>query len=527
MKALLIGVACAAALFGRKFYDDDPLPRDPPPLFVSKANPRAISDIYDLLSHTFAMPGEKNLPGRAVPAQDVNTVGEVLAGPWYEKRHAARRMTPTELRAGAGASSAPADGAWSVISGKAEGVTPGFLIEDVRQRRYFLKFDPLPYPELATSADVIGARFFYALGYHTPENYIVRFTESRLRLRSGATFRDHRGRKRELTAKDVREILLRVPRTREGGFRACASLLLTGTPLGPFRYFGTRSDDPNDTIEHEHRRSLRGLDVFAAWLGHDDSRAINTLDTLVEENGRRYIRHHLIDFGSVFGSASNGPNSPKSGFEPLFCWKNTAREFFTLGAWLPQWTRVRYPDLPSVGRFSAEYFDPAKWTPEYPNPAFANRLPEDNFWAAEQVMSFSDEDIRTLVSTGEYTDAAAAEYLASILIARRDLIGKRWLSQPLALSRFRIEDNRVVFDDLAVRYRFAAKPPAYHFEWSVFDNHNERSTRLTDAGTVSIPETAAPYLAMNITAGNESRRVTVYLKRTPPLHRIVGIERVL
>src|SRR5690606_23620379 len=102
-----------------------------------------------------------------------------------------------------------------------------------------------------------------------------------------------------MTSGDVRAILSRIPRRPDGLIRCLASRYLKGQPLGPYRYDGTRSDDPNDVTRHEHRRDLRGLYVFASWLGHDDSRSINSLDMLVEEDGNKFIKHHLIDFGSI------------------------------------------------------------------------------------------------------------------------------------------------------------------------------------------------------------------------------------
>ena len=63
--------------------------------------------------------------------------------------------------------------------------------------------------------------------------------------------------------------------------------------------------------------------------------------------------------------------------------------------------RAKYPDLPSVGRFESETFDPEEWTPLYELAPFANRLPDDTFWAARQVMAFTDEDIRAIVEIGE------------------------------------------------------------------------------------------------------------------------------
>ena len=73
----------------------------------------------------------------------------------------------------------------------------------------------------------------------------------------------------------------------DGTYRVVASKGISGKDVGPFRYYGTRPDDPNDIHPHEHRRELRAMRVFGAWLNHDDSRAINTRDFLQDAGGRQ------------------------------------------------------------------------------------------------------------------------------------------------------------------------------------------------------------------------------------------------
>ncbi|MGH9785045.1 MAG: hypothetical protein ACRD88_12770 [Terriglobia bacterium] len=523
-------LAGSAQLGARKFYADDPLRKVPPPRPVESALSRKLSEYYDFFSNTFADPGERHTPVRMIPAQEVNTLGEVPDSSWYTSRHYPNRMSLEELARGAGGADAPSlDGPWTVVAAKAEGITPGFTIVDSRRRRYVMKFDPLSNPEIATAADVIISKFFHALGYFVPDNYIVEFDREQLVLGEDVLLRDSLGRERPMSERDLTEILWNVPLTPNGEYRGVASFYLTGRPLGPFRYYGTRKDDPNDVVPHEHRRDLRGLSVFCAWLGHDDSRSINTLDMLVEESGLRHIRHHLIDFGSTLGSASTGPNSPRSGHEYLFSWKPAIVQFFTFGMLVPSWARANYPDLPSVGRFEWEKFDAARWVSEYRNAAFSNRLPDDEFWAAKQIMAFTDEEIRAIVRTGRYSDPEAERWIVESLIARRDKIGRAFLPKVLPLDRFAVENGRLVFEDLGERYNLPSSRN-YRIQWSRFDNEAETNAPLDGETNFSLPrqvEGAATgeYFAAEIRADDPKKVVTVYLRKQTGQVEVVGIER--
>ena len=524
-----------------KFRLDDPLRVEPPPLPVTSAKVRNVSDVYDVFLNTFASPAEPQpKAGPPLPAQGVNTLGEVIDTAWYVGRHYFQPTSVEDLMRGPGNATPPADGPWTVVSAKNEGITPGFTIRDSKGELYVMKFDPMSNPEIASAADVISSKIFYALGYHVPENYIVRFDRSRLELGEDARFVDRTGRRRKMSRQDLADVLVKVPRDAEKNYRAIASRYLVGKPVGPRLYHGARRDDPNDTVLHEHRRDLRGFRVFCAWLDHDDSRAINSLDMIIDEGGIPFIKHYLVDFGSTLGSATNGPNSPRSGFEELFSWKSSAREFFTLGLYVPHWAKAQYPKLPSVGRFEYQLFDPETWTPEYHNPAFSNMLPDDAFWAARQVMAFTDEQIGAMVKTGELSDSRAAEWLTKCLIERRNKIGRVFLSKVLPLDRFAVQDGTLSFVDLtptpgppATSQRAKSAPTTtgqgrlsrqYQVQWAEFDNSTGAHTPIRSEG-LTIPGTSAAYIVATISADDPKKSVHVYLRRQSGNWEIAGIDR--
>ncbi len=525
MRRLILIACLAGPLAAQRFYVDDPLDKEPPPLSVGDLLSRKLSDYYDLFSNQFGDVGERQPRGGApIRALGVNTLGEPMDGGWYQKRHYYHRLSREELVRGPGTENPPSvAGKWTIVAAKSEGVTPGFAIVDSEKRFYYVKFDPPSNPEMATAADSIGARFFYALGYYVPENYIVRFRADQLQLSPDVQVEDATGRKRAMTKDDVARLLRKVPVGADGQYRATASRSVVGKPIGPPRYHGTRSDDPNDIAPHEHLRVLRGLQVFCAWLDHDDSRAINNLDTVVTENGVSFVRHYLLDFGSALGSATNRANSPRSG-DYFFTWKSSAAQLFTLGFMPPYWAFARYPDHPSVGLIESKVFDPEKWVPEYPNPSFTNRLPDDEFWAAKQVMAFTDQDIEAVVSTGQFSDSKAAAYLAQCLRERRDKIGMAYFAKVLPFDRFQVQSGRLAWDDLSQQHGFGVVGNV-QVHWARFDNQTGIRTPLPDAKGARVPAMDG-YLAAELSAPSRPRQtVIVYLRQNGQEASVVGVDR--
>jgi hypothetical protein len=508
-------------LLAQRFYPDDPLNREPAPLPVAHARARQINDYFDFFANTFNLFDREEIRHHdPAPSEAVNTLGEAPDSAWFTNRIGSRPMSQDELVRGPDAGHAPAAGQWTIVSAKNEGVTPGLVFRDAAGRKYFLKFDPKSNPEMATAVDVIGAKFYYALGYNVPENYIVHFRREQLALDPKSTIKDATGRKRAMTQDDLDRILDKVPRNREGEYRGMASFTIPGDLLGPFRYTGTRSDDPNDIVPHERRRDLRGLYVFCAWLNHTDAKSINSLDSLVQENGLRYVKHYLIDFGDLMGSDSDEPKDPYRGHEFVFQPGPALKQLVSFGLYVPEWMRADYPHIPAIGNFEYATFDPERWRSNYQNPAFELRTPGDTYWAAKKVMAFTDDDIRAIVATGQYSDPRAAEWAERCLIERRNRIGRAFFNDVLPLDNFAVREGKLAFEDLAVKYGFQPAR-SYSVQWSVFDNLTSRKTAIPGATTFDAPRSAEPYLAAVIQAGDARKTVTVYLRD----NEVVGIDR--
>ena len=192
-------------------------------------------------------------------------------------------------------------------------------------------------------------------------------------------------------------ILERVAKNSDGTYRVVAGRLLPGKVLGGYLFQGTRPDDPNDVVPHEHRRDLRALRVFGAWTNLTDLKAANTLDTLVPENGRMVVKHYLQDVGSTFGMCNELYEWDLS-YEHFYQGDTTRKRLFSFGFALSPWQTIPYKEYyPSVGKFEGDEFDPKKWRPQTPTTAYMEARDDDAFWAARRIAAFSDDLIRAAV----------------------------------------------------------------------------------------------------------------------------------
>jgi hypothetical protein len=422
---------------------------------------------------------------------------------------------------------------------KTSGAHPGFTARDARGATWFLEFDPPYYPEGATAAVAVATKIFWALGYNQVESYLTTFDPKRAEFDPKATLRRPSGKRTPFTQDDVNAILERVARRKDGTYRVIAGRLIPGKILGNFRYEGTRPDDPNDLVPHEHRRELRALRVFGAWTNLTDLKVANTLDALATVGGRSVVKHYLQDVGSTFGMC-NELHEWDLSYEHFYQTDTTRRRLFSFGFALSPWQTIDYVEYPSVGKFEGDRFDPRAWRPQTPTTAYMETRADDAFWAARRVAAFTDDLIRAAVHTGEFSDPAAETYLGDVLIKRRNKITSLYLTAVNPVVSPRLDGGgRLTFDNAAFAAGVAAVPVTYRASWSLFDNAtgNTRPLANTESSTTTIdppatlPTSSGSMIAVDISADSKPyptwrQPVRTHFRREGGGWKLVGLERL-
>jgi hypothetical protein len=438
----------------------------------------------------------------AGPAVNVNALDEVPDSSWFENRLGKRAMSAAEVSKGSCSDKvldpAMPDGSWLIDHGKDNGANPGFRVNIPGLGKFMLKTDPVEEPDRATGATSVSSRIYHAVGYYSPCDSVVYFRPSLLKLKPGLRVTNNQGVTKAFDQAALEKILHSASH-RNGLVRMVASAWLPGKPLGPYTYEGKRSDDPNDVIPHEDRREVRAGRLVAAWLNHFDSREQNTMDVFMasdpkNKNGPGFVRHYIIDMGDSFGSMwALDSISRRLGFAYALDFPYVAEDFLTLGAVERPWERA---ELSSgvFNYFSSRDFDPELWRGEYPNPAFGRMTEGDGAWMARILARFTDEFVAAAVAVGKY-DPASERYLTTTLIARRDIILRRYLTRLSPLSDVRVDGDVLTALDLA-RQTHTVPNEGLSARARIY-----RGADYTDAGRLAVSVGLDATVRVNLTHG--------------------------
>jgi hypothetical protein len=251
--AIFTGVVSTAT---PHFYPDDPIAREPESQDASKTQPYFRGSLFEMATNLFITADYKP---SGLRAQNINTIDEVPDSNWFTNRIGSTSVRIDDLVRGPNVGTPPDPSHWTLTREKTAGAHPGFTARDAKGETWFLEFDPTYFPEGATGAVAVATKIFWALGYNQVESFLTTFDPARVDFDPNATLRRPSGARTRFTKDDMNSILERVARRPDGTYRVIAGRQLSGRILGGFQYDGTRPDDPNDVVPHEHRRELRAL----------------------------------------------------------------------------------------------------------------------------------------------------------------------------------------------------------------------------------------------------------------------------
>jgi hypothetical protein len=254
------------------------------------------------------------------------------------------------------------------------------------------------------------------------------------------------------------------------------------------------------------------------------------------------VRHFLQDVGSTFGTGALGPREFDEGWENIYEGGRAMQRLLLFGFPIRPWHRANYSKNRAIGRFEGSAFDPAEWKPRVPAAALRHARADDTFWAARRVAAFTDEMIRTVVKTGQYSDAAAEKLLGDVLIQRRNKIAAHYLKAVNPLVDLSLgADGRLRYRNAAVDAGVAsASTGGYRVTWANFDNATGSTTPLgapvTASGLeaqapVSLPTAAGAVVRVDVAAiGGADPSwlvpVSAYFRRNNTGWQLVGFDRL-
>jgi hypothetical protein len=431
-------------------------------------------------------------------AVNVNSLDEVPDSSWFTNRGP---LSVDDVRLGGCTQQqmldpdTAADGSWIVDRGKTEGSTGGFRVNVPGKGKYMLKVeDKDDHAERQAAASVIGAAVYHAVGFNTVCEQVLYIRPSILHLMPGLISKGNFSPDKPFNQRALDNMLAQSTHLGDR-IRVSASAWLDGRIIGPFRYEGTRQDDPNDVVAHENRRELRGMRVLAAWLNRYDAREENSLDTWLADDARHpnsspgHVVHYQLDLSEVLGGDWSALGfdqiSRRLGTSYILDWSDFGLDLATLGIPSRPWDRVRTtPGRELFGYFDVKGFDPGQWKSEYPNPAFTRLTERDAAWMARILARFTPAMIKALVDAGRLSKPDDAKYLEGVLEGRLARILERYLLRLSPITRVHLDGDELCGTDLADQ-RHVRDAARFHYTARTQTGH-ALATRLLGDGEVCV-----------------------------------------
>jgi hypothetical protein len=377
---------------------------------------------------------------------------------------------------------------------------------------------------------------YHAAGYYTACEQVLYIRPSLLRLEPGLVARGNFSPETRFDRAAL-DALLAKSSHRGELVRVSASAWLPGHILGPFRYEGTRKDDPNDVVPHENRRELRALRLLAAWISRFDAREANSLDTWMADDGRHpesspgHVVHYQLDLSEALGGDWTAFGfteiSKRLGNSYIFDWRDFGEDLVTFGIPLRPWDRAHPTNGHEIfGYFDVASFDPEQWKNEYPNPAFTRMTERDAAWMARIMARFTPEDLRILSEMGRFTDAGNARYLAEVLEGRLEKVLARYLLRLSPIADAHIDAaGRLCATDLA-EWRHVRDASRFHYTAHTLSGKPLTVTR-SEGGRLCVElGHEGPYVVVAIDDGVARGKLLAHLYDLGPRgFKLAGLER--
>ena len=425
-----LALACSSGYRPARFRDHPPITQvaDTQPTPVPAHH--RLNDLAKLSNAYLRLPVIGALDAsRPPPAGDVNSWDEVPASSWHREPPSDQELRSSYQRAG------PPEPPLRVVENLPALRRGGLTITDRRGLHYEVFRDPARLAQTTTAAAAIASRLVHALGYFTPEVWVVDVSSTELRVAPGATHLHARLSELLSTPSGATPPRVRLAATRWPG----------GIDAGHTLAYGRRDDDPNDRVAHEDRRTLRALRVLAAWLDLRRLGPHHTRDLYVGSPGKGHLTHYLVDLHGALGAGRlRGAEAtrPIAGHVRGNAWVNLA----TLGL-IPE---EQLPDAKAttLGVLSeqatvadyARFYEPA-----------ARIQPDDAYWMAKRIQSLSPPILRWAVAGGKLDDAALADELVDKLQARRRAILQQVFAAVTPLEVVSVDPTDLVLEDRSMR----------------------------------------------------------------------------